>query len=249
MLDLRESQDVQELFGAKESQVSRDHAISHVLAGLQQINTEFVFFGGTALSRTFLTTGRLSEDIDLYSPDRRALCQELDDLPKLVKEEFPRAVWNIMPSQTVDPRSSLLICEASIQIKVQVVDSRSRGWQSIPTKPVSIHQRYSDVQNTELVVPTFDGFVAMKVSAWFDRHTARDLFDLDALSRMGEVSEQSRDLIEDLFGHQISEELLVRRISGDWQFELAHQTRLERTEEECMTQVANWWSRGAKQIS
>ena len=51
MLDLRESQDVQELFGAKESQVSRDHAISHVLAGLQQIKSGFVFFGGTAVGR------------------------------------------------------------------------------------------------------------------------------------------------------------------------------------------------------
>lgn len=241
MLDLRESQDVQELFGAKESQVSRDHAISHVLAGLQQINTEFVFFGGTALSRTFLTTGRLSEDIDLYSPDRRALCRELDDLPKLVKEEFPRAVWNIMPSQTVDPRSSLLICEASIQIKVQVVDSRSRDWQLIPTKMIDIHQRYSDVPNTQIIVPTFDGFVAMKVLAWFDRGAPRDLFDLEGLSRLGAVSTVVGDLVEKLRGFRLTKQMLNRKVSGLWQEELTHQTRLTVSEEECLSRVLDWW--------
>ena len=241
MLDLRESQGVQELFGAKESQVSRDHAISHVLAGLQQINTEFVFFGGTALSRTFLRTGRLSEDIDLYSPDRRALCRELDDLPKLVKEEFPQAVWNVMPSQTVDPRSSLLICEASIQIKVQVVDSRSRDWQLIPTKMIDIHQRYSDVPNTQIIVPTFDGFVAMKVLAWFDRGAPRDLFDLEGLSRLGAVSTVVGDLVEKLRGFRLTKQMLNRKVSGLWQEELTHQTRLTVSEEECLSRVLDWW--------
>lgn len=72
MLDPRERQKVQRLFSANEAQVIRDHAISHVLAAMQGINTELIFFGGTALSRTFLRMGRLSEDIDLYSPDRRA---------------------------------------------------------------------------------------------------------------------------------------------------------------------------------
>lgn len=243
MLDLDESQDVQVLFGAEESQVNRDHAISHVLVALQQINTEFVFFGGTALSRTYLTTGRLSEDIDLYSPDRRALCRELDDLPRLMKEEFPQAVWNVIPSQTVEPRSSLLVCEASIQIRVQVVDVLSRGWQSIPTNLVDIHQRYSDVSKTQLIVPTFDGFVAMKILAWFDRGAPRDLFDLDRLSRIGAVSSATHDLVEKLRGYRLTKQMLSRKVSGLWQEELAHQTKLERSENECLARVLEWWGK------
>ena len=200
-----------------------------------------VFFGGTALSRTFLPEGRLSEDIDLYSTDRKALCHELGDLPDLIEEEFPQAYWDVLPSQTVDPRSSLLVCDTSIQIKIQVVDSLSRGWQSIPTKPVSIYQRYSDVPNTQLVVPIFDGFVAMKVLAWFDRGTPRDLFDLAGLARVGEVSSEARELIKKLRGFELTEKMLSRKISGLWQEELAHQTRLTVSEEECLSRVLEWW--------
>lgn len=241
MLNSRENDSVQELFGSTEAQVRRDHAISHALAALQKIESEMIFFGGTALSRTFLPEGRLSEDIDLYSSDRQTLCLELDDLPNLIEEEFPQAYWDVLPSQTVDPRSSLLVCDPSIQIKIQTVDSRSRGWQLIPTKLVSIQQRYSDVPETRLVVPTFDGFVAMKVLAWFDRGAPRDLFDLEGLLRHGEVSSGTRELVDNLRGFHLTEQMLDRKVSGLWQEELSHQTRLTISEEECLSRVLGWW--------
>lgn len=241
MLDPRESQNVQDLFGANEAQVSRDHAISHVLAALQRINTEFVFFGGTALSRTFLTTGRLSEDVDLYSPDRRALCRELDGLLKLIKEEFPQAAWNVMPSQTGDPHSSLLVCDSSTQIKVQAVDSKTRGWSKVPKALTQIYQRFSDVPATKLPTPTFDGFVAMKALVWFDRRSARDLFDLEGLSREGKVTDGARKLILELRGFHLSREMMKGRVVGLWQEELAHQTRLVISEKECLARVLEWW--------
>lgn len=241
MLDPRESQNVQDLFGANESQVSRDHAISHVLAALQRISTEFVFYGGTALARTFLTMGRLSEDIDLYSSDRRALCRELDELPKLIKEEFPQAVWNVIPSQTVDPQSSLLLCDSSTQIKVQAVGSQTRGWSKVPKVQSRIYQRFSDVPATKLVTPTFDGFVAMKALVWFDRRAPRDLFDLEGLSRKGEVTEGARELINQLRGFHLSQEMMKARVVGLWHEELAHQTKLEKTEDECLQRVLEWW--------
>lgn len=241
MLDPSESQNVQNLFSATEPQVSRDHAISHVLAVLQRINTELVFFGGTALSRTFLTEGRLSEDIDLYSADRQALCRELDKLPGLLKEEFPQATWNVMPSQTVDPQSSLLVCDSSIQIKVQAVDTRTRGWSKVPTALTEIHQRYSDVPSTKLFAPTFDGFVAMKALVWCDRRSARDLFDLESLSHQGEVTESARELIDQLRGFRLSRGMMMGRVVGLWHEELAHQTKLEKTEDECLQRVLAWW--------
>lgn len=241
MLDPSESRNVQNLFSANEAQVSRDHAISHVLAALQAINIEFVFFGGTALSRTFLTSGRLSEDIDLYSADRRALCRELDGLPKLIKEEFPRATWNVLPSQTVDPQSSLLVCDDSIQIKVQAVDSQTRGWSKVPKVLTQIHQRFSDVPATKLFTPTFDGFVAMKALVWFDRRSARDLFDLEGLSHKAEVTEGARELVDQIRGFRLSRGMMNGRVVGLWHEELTHQTKLDKTEDECLRRVLAWW--------
>lgn len=242
MLDFRESQKVQILFGANEAQVNRDHAISHVLAALQKFETEFIFFGSTALARIFLSEGRLSEDIDLYTSDRRALCRELEKLSTLITEEFPQASWNVGPSRTVDPQSSLLICNPSIQIRVQILDSLTRGWQFIPTIVSEIQQRYSDAPLARLFTPTFDGFVAMKALAWVDRCSPRDLFDLAGLSRKGQVTENARQLIEQLRGFQITAQMMDLRVKGLWKEELAHQTKLHVTAEECLQRVLEWWS-------
>lgn len=241
MINARESQNIQDLFGVTEAQVNRDHAISHALAALQEIKTKFVFFGGTALSRTFLNEGRLSEDIDLYTADRKTLCLEIDELSNLLEQEFPQATWNVAPSQTNDPQSSLLVCDSSIQIKVQIVDSGTREWWRVPTELTEIQQRYSDAPATRLFIPTFDGFVAMKALAWVDRSSPRDLFDLDGLSRQGRITENARELIERLRGFRISAQMMDLRVKGLWQEELAHQTKLQTTAEECLQRVLEWW--------
>ncbi len=241
MIDARERQKIQDLFSVNEAQVNRDHAISHVLAALQQIKTRFVFFGGTALSRTFLVEGRLSEDIDLYSSDRQALCLEMDGLPNLLEEEFPQANWNVLPSRTKDSEYSLLVCDSSIQIRVQIVDSNTRGWQKVPTELSEMRQRYSDAPPAKLFTPTFDGFVAMKVLAWFDRRTPRDLFDLEGLSWKEPVTENARKLIEQLRGFRVSGEMMNRPVVGAWREELAHQTKLKTTAEESLRRVLEWW--------
>ncbi len=54
----------QEHFGVARDQIEHDFVISHVLAALAARANQFVFYGGTALSRTFLEGLRLSEDID-----------------------------------------------------------------------------------------------------------------------------------------------------------------------------------------
>ena len=60
---------VADRFGVDMEQVRRDHLISHVLAAISAgvSSTDVVFFGGTALSRTYLTASRLSEDLDLIA--------------------------------------------------------------------------------------------------------------------------------------------------------------------------------------
>ncbi len=242
MLELGELLQVQSLFASSELQVRRDHAISHILAAIQDLRSEMVFYGGTALSRTFLTDGRLSEDIDLYTEDRKKLCKALDEIPDLIEQEFPEANWQKIPSQSRDAESTNLSCGSAIQVTVQVVESHQRGWQKVPAELTDIFQRFSDVPRTRLFVPTFDGFVAMKASAWFDRHAARDLFDLEALSRKGEVAESARELIQKLTGYTLTSAMLEGNVSGKWKEELAGQTKLESTERECLSRVLEWWN-------
>lgn len=242
MLEVGELLQVQSLFASSELQVRRDHAISHILAAIQNLKSGMVFYGGTALSRTFLADGRLSEDIDLYTEDRKKLCQELDEIPDLIEQEFPEANWQKMPSRLRDAESTNLSCGSSIQIRLQIVDSHPRDWQKVPAELAEIYQRYSDVSHTRLFVPTFDGFVAMKALAWFDRRAARDLFDLEALSRKGGVTENARDLVQSLRGYRLSKEMLEWKVAGNWNEELANQTKLERTEHECLSRVLEWWT-------
>ncbi len=101
--------------------------------------------------------------------------------------------------------------------------------------------RYSDVPSTKLFVPTFDGFVAMKALAWFDRHSARDLFDLEGLSHKGEVTEAARELIDQIRGFRLSRAMMVGPVVGLWHEELAHQTKLDKTEAECLDRILAWW--------
>jgi predicted nucleotidyltransferase component of viral defense system len=62
MLDPQERAAFAERFGVADEQVDRDHLISHVLALLAaHLPGEVVFFGGTALARSHLPDGRLSE--------------------------------------------------------------------------------------------------------------------------------------------------------------------------------------------
>jgi hypothetical protein len=60
---------VADRFGVDMEQVRRDHLISHVLSAISARvpSADVVFFGGTALSRTYLTASRLSEDLDLIA--------------------------------------------------------------------------------------------------------------------------------------------------------------------------------------
>ncbi|GAA1595509.1 nucleotidyl transferase AbiEii/AbiGii toxin family protein [Nocardia ninae] len=67
-------------FGVPPEQIERDHLISHLLAAIsREFGDRLYFIGGTALARTHLVNGRLSEDIDLVALDnRKVLAAELD---------------------------------------------------------------------------------------------------------------------------------------------------------------------------
>lgn len=67
MIDRTEIEAIAGRFGAPDTQIIRDHLISHVLAAIADLpdRDRVTFFGGTALCRTWLPDLRLSEDIDL----------------------------------------------------------------------------------------------------------------------------------------------------------------------------------------
>ena len=241
MLDPHEGLTIQQLFGTSLSQVQKDHAISHVLSALGNFNTDLVFYGGTGLARTFLVHGRLSEDIDLFTSNRSALLRELDTVPELIIQEFPQAYWATKPSQITKPGKALLVCQQGVQIEVQAISAQGRRLSEIPTAFSEIHLRYSDVPKIKLRAPTLDGFSAMKLAAWFDRATARDLFDVEGLTHLGPVSAAARELVVELLGFTLTLGMLDRRVIGNWHDELAHQTRLEITEEQALARVLAWW--------
>lgn len=86
MLDPDEEIAIAEHFGVSPKQVRRDHLISHLLGALSTHAADrIVFFGGTALSRTFAPDGRLSEDIDLIATQSRR------DTAELIEGALPRA--------------------------------------------------------------------------------------------------------------------------------------------------------------
>ena len=103
MLDPGEAAAVAERFGVADVQVRRDHLLSHLLAVLSsRLSEAVVFFGGTALARTHLPGGRLSDDLDLYAvPSRSAVVTELEQaLVTGVRREYGRLTWQPPRSAT-----------------------------------------------------------------------------------------------------------------------------------------------------
>lgn len=241
MLDPNEAAVMQSRFGTAHLQIQKDHAISHILAALAEFNTDLVFYGGTGLARTFLEGGRLSEDIDLFTSDRIDLNLELDLLPELISQEFPQAFWLTRPSQITEPGKALLVCQQGVQIQVQAISTQRRGWSEIPTALSQIQQRYTDAPKTTLKTPTLDGFSAMKLVAWFDRGTSRDLFDLEGLTHLGPITSDTRKLVADLLGLTLTLGMVDRRVVGRWREDLAHQTKLNITQEQALSRVLEWW--------
>jgi predicted nucleotidyltransferase component of viral defense system len=185
MIDQTEVDDWARRFGVSPGQIRRDHFISHTLAALGRLHRDTRFFGGTALCRTHLPETRLSEDIDLlHAAPRKFLDALRRDLPRAIRREFPDASW----SGTFDDGdgvSDFLGAPDVAPIKIYVGrdGANTRAWEFVGTQ---VALRYGDLPPTQaFACPTVATFAAMKLSAWFDRHAPRDLFDLDGLAAVG----------------------------------------------------------------
>jgi predicted nucleotidyltransferase component of viral defense system len=249
MLEPGELAHISAWFGVAEDQVRRDHLISHVLHAIAQLDLPVVFFGGTALARVWLTdpetSGRLSEDIDLYTDDRKAAAATLTErLPRLLRREFPGAAWDpaLNAVRAVDP--ARLVTRDGIQVRIQLLSTAEhRELASWATETRSLIMRYSDVADASLRVPTLPSFAAMKSIAWMDRATARDLYDLAALARRGALTAEVGEVVHKVTGWRIAPHVFSRLPSFDWELQLAHQTHNLPTAQACLATVRSAYAK------
>lgn len=184
-------------FGAGTEQIERDHLISHLLAFLSRHFGDRVhFIGGTALARTHLPNGRLSEDIDLVAVGNRAdVARDLDlALPRAVARSHGRLAVEPALRDTRDADAVVLRPDDGRPVRLQLLSVRGRVlW---PTERRELFQRYADVPAAELSVPTLPAFAASKTATWADRQAPRDLWDLWALNRLGAVDANAAALFQ-----------------------------------------------------
>jgi len=175
-------------FAVPSIQVERDHFISHLLSVIAEIG-ELRFFGGTALCRTHLRGSRLSEDVDLLSRSASADADALAaELPHALRTRFaPITVGAVVRDGDGFSFSIGTIDFEHVKVYVGRDGPHLRAFEFTPTE---VDLRYSDLPSTvTLVCPTPPSFAAMKLSAWYDRHAPRDLFDLAGLARLGVLAD------------------------------------------------------------
>lgn len=251
MLDPRELAEVATAFGVSDEQVRRDHLISHVLAALSDLALPVIFFGGTALARTHLSDpdagARLSEDIDLYTPQRRASAAVLDDrLPQRLRRQFPGSRWDPALSAVRSTEPGQLVTRDGLRVRVQLLDSADehRDLTQWPTEDRAVMLRYRDLPDTAtLRVPTLESFAAMKTIAWADRRTARDLYDLAGLAARGALTVEAAAGVRRATGWRVTRQTLQASPAAEWNTQLAHQTRTLPTARQCLDTVLHAYAK------
>jgi predicted nucleotidyltransferase component of viral defense system len=234
-------------FGVAPEQVERDHLISHLLAFLSQnLKDQIQFIGGTALARTHLPDGRLSEDVDLIATDdRKAVAADLDlALPRALARTHGRLTLDPPLSGVANTVAAILRSSTRIVVRIQLLSAHGRLlW---PTERRSLEQRYRDAPPAELTVPTLPAFVASKTVTWADRHAPRDLWDLWALNRIGAIDAAALKLYR-RYGptNQPPGDYVFETPPSDaaWQSQLAGQTRLTVDAADALASVREAWAR------
>lgn len=246
MLLPSEAAQIARAFGVADEQVARDHLLSHLLGALARLRLPLVFFGGTALARTHLTEGRLSEDLDLMAPGRRADSARVieQELPRMLARDFGTVSWEPSLLSVKDTQPAVLHSDGGLRVRVQLLSAV--GMAPWPTELRSLAQRYSDAPPAELVVPTLPAFVGQKTAAWFDRRASRDLFDLWQLALRGAISVEARDLFVRLgpTGQPPRRWYFSRPPNEDqWARELSGQTRLVVAAADALDTVRSAWEK------
>lgn len=239
---------VADRFGVDLEQVRRDHLISHVLAALGQVPTDdLVFFGGTALSRTYLADARLSEDIDLVAlaPRTQVAAAVEASVRHALARSHGRPSWRPALALTRGSAPAVLGVDDTLGIQVQLVTGDGFLW---PTEVRQVEQRYSDAPPAVLRTLTAAGFAAAKLATWMERRAPRDLYDMWALAERGHVDATAVEVFVSrgptarppgawVFDTDLDE--------ATWRRALGHQTRLRVSAMQALDAVRAAWRRAA----
>lgn len=246
MLDPDELAAVAGRFGVSDDQVRRDHLISLLLAALsREMAHSLVFIGGTALARTLLTDGRLSEDVDLLAiPERGRI---VDSVERVLADSARREVGRLTWAPSLDERRAevggVLRSNDGLTVRVQLLSASD--YPPWPTEWRDLHQRYSTVPPARLPVLTEPAFVAAKTVAWVFRRAPRDLYDLWALGEKGLIDSRARALYCSLGptgGPPAPVDFADPPGDDAWESELAGQTRLTITGQHALSVVRSAWA-------
>lgn len=236
---------VAEAFGVADTQVRRDHLISHILAAISTDLPERVtFFGGTALARTLLPAGRLSEDIDLIATDPRLEAATLLErsVPRRLARTHGTLTWDPSPTATRGNQAAIVRTDDGLTVRIQLLGAV--GYPAWPTQTASIHQRYTDAPPARLRTLTPEAFVTAKTTAWMDRGAARDLYDLYLLARAGYITPAAGALFARIGPIRTTPPGWAFRAAPtltEWRVQLAEQVRLTVGPEEALTTVREAW--------
>jgi hypothetical protein len=183
----------QKHFGVARDQIEHDFTISHVLAALAPHADLFVFYGGTALSRTILDGLRLSEDIDLLSLGSHSqTAKALDQAIQVgLEREFGKVTANPWMSDAPSDTTACIYRIGNVQLKMQLMDGQHcTDW---PRQTSEVSQRYAGIPNVSLTTYSPEGFACAKTIAWCDttRNAPRDLYDLWAMADRGYITAEA----------------------------------------------------------
>ena len=168
-MNVDERAEIAQQFGVAPEQVERDHLISHLLAFLSRsLSDRIQFIGGTALARTHLPDGRLSEDIDLIAIDDRKAVAARRGAATCTGPTHGRLTLDPPLSGVANTVAAILRSATGMVVRIQLLSARGRVlW---PTERRPLEQRYRDAPAAELTVLTLPAFAASKTATWADRH-------------------------------------------------------------------------------
>lgn len=245
----------QDHFGVARDQIEHDFAISHVLTAVAQLADQVVFYGGTALGRTFLDGLRLSEDIDLLSVGpRKDVAALLDEtIRRTLERGFGLINANPWLADAIADTQPSIFTIGTIDVRVQLIDGRH--YPNWPTQTSQISQRYDGLPAIQLATFTAAGFVGAKTDAWSDltRNAPRDLYDLWALARAGHINAEAATTYKryGATGGYPDRTTLPTRAptQGEWDDALGQQCKPEIDPDRAYEQVLDAWDRAVSQVT
>ena len=138
-------------------QIHRDHLISHVLASLAGVDIDYWFFGGTALNRSHVTYGRLSEDIDIMVEDVTVDVEDL--LARRLLPTLGATTWELVSRRSWMYTHQITTMDGAIKLQVVRFDREDQRW---GWEEAAVELRYDCLPGAVMMrIPELDGFVAM----------------------------------------------------------------------------------------